>query len=139
MYLKFSSALKQGYYALKVVKDTLQEKSSLLIRHVSLVFVCLLLWATISYSECTRSLKGYVPNEHAFAKEKFNLSHGHLQFHQVTSTNVGGEFIARKSVRYVGALIVEQFLRLRSACHHQAKQCKKGYTGETTRLNPDST
>lgn len=69
MYLKFSLALKQGYYPLKVAKDTLQEKSSLLIRHVSLVFVCLLLWATISYSEFARSLKGYVPNEHAFAKE----------------------------------------------------------------------
>lgn len=70
MYSKFSLALKQGYYPLKVAKDTLQEKSSLLIRHVSLVFVCLLLWATISYSEFARSLKGYVPNEHAFAKEK---------------------------------------------------------------------
>ncbi|XP_074624598.1 uncharacterized protein LOC141882543 isoform X2 [Acropora palmata] len=30
-------------------------------------------------------------------KRKFNLSH--LQFHQVTSTNVGGEFVTRKSVR----------------------------------------
>ena len=70
MYLKFSLALKQGYYPLKVGKDTLQEKSSLLIRHFSLVFVCLLLWTTISYSEFARSLMGYVPNEHAFAKGK---------------------------------------------------------------------
>lgn len=41
MYSKFSLALKQGYYPLKVAKDTLQEKSSLLIRHVFFGF-CLL-------------------------------------------------------------------------------------------------
>ena len=141
MYLKFSLALKQGYYPLKVAKDTLQEKSSLLIRHVSLVFVCVLLWTTISYSEFARSLMGYVPNEHAFAKEKIQ------SIPWPPSISSGYEHKRRrgichkdsKSVRYVGALIVEQFLRLRSACHHQAKQCKKGYTGETTSLNPDST
>lgn len=73
-----------------------------------------------------------MPNEHAFRKEKIHPPS--------TSTNVGEElFVRKKSVRYVGARIVEQFLRLRSACHHQAKQCKKGYNGERTSLNPGST
>lgn len=97
MYLKFSLALKQGYYPLKVAKDTLQEKSSLLIRHVSLVFVCLLLWATISYSEFARSLKGYVPNEHAFAKEKIQSIPWPPSIPSGSSTNVGGK-ICHKEV-----------------------------------------